>query len=159
MAARGLISVTIFLYMLFIVIYSVSSSDVDSKTCGKGDSNGKESSCGCSTNRQHAENEVPRDTVHEEQKYTKKSNVIDSSFVRTNEMVLIPEGNFLMGTNKPVFVADGEGPARKVTLRKFYLDKYEVSNAEFELFVNSTGYITEVVYTLNHLLTHEFIQL
>lgn len=58
-------------------------------------------------------------------------------------MVLIPEGSFTMGTNNPIFVADGEGPERKVTLSKFYMDKYEVSNSEFELFVNATGYVTE----------------
>ncbi|BFZ08163.1 hypothetical protein BsWGS_11202 [Bradybaena similaris] len=62
---------------------------------------------------------------------------------RTNEMVYIPGGTFTMGTNEPVFVADGEMPARRVTLDSFYMDKYEVSNAEFERFVTVTNYKTE----------------
>ena len=34
-------------------------------------------------------------------------------------------------------------PARPVKLKSFYLDVHEVSNLEFELFVNTTGYVTE----------------
>ncbi|KAG8227542.1 hypothetical protein J437_LFUL008414 [Ladona fulva] len=64
-------------------------------------------------------------------------------FPRTNQMSFIKGGTFFMGTDKPVFVADGEGPQRKVIVDDFYLDRYEVSNSEFELFVNETGYITE----------------
>ncbi|EDO49703.1 predicted protein [Nematostella vectensis] len=58
-------------------------------------------------------------------------------------MVRIEGGEFTMGTNKPYIVVDGEGPARKVRLRPFYMDIYEVSNREFELFVNATGHKTE----------------
>ena len=49
-----------------------------------------------------------------------------------------------MGTDKPEIPVDGESPARQVELDPFWLDVYEVSNAEFELFVNDTGYKTEV---------------
>lgn len=49
-----------------------------------------------------------------------------------------------MGTHEPEIQQDGEGPARRVHLDSFYMDQYEVSNLEFERFVNSTGYITEV---------------
>ncbi|CAK9295723.1 unnamed protein product [Gordionus sp. m RMFG-2023] len=58
-------------------------------------------------------------------------------------MVLINEGEFIMGTNTPHFIADGEGPERTVFISKFYLDKYEVSNYDFSIFINATGYITE----------------
>ena len=59
-------------------------------------------------------------------------------------MVEIEGGNFVMGTDKPIIYMDGEHPARKVTINSFWIDVHEVSNAEFELFVNSTGYVTEV---------------
>lgn len=49
-----------------------------------------------------------------------------------------------MGTDEPAIQQDGEWPARKVYINSFYMDQYEVSNEEFERFVNSTGYITEV---------------
>ena len=59
-------------------------------------------------------------------------------------MVLITEGSFMMGTDSPIFIQDGESPEREVFLDNFYLDKYEVSNSEFGKFVNVTGYVTEV---------------
>jgi hypothetical protein len=34
-------------------------------------------------------------------------------------------------------------PARQVKLKSFYLDVHEVSNLEFELFINATDYVTE----------------
>ncbi|XP_018570307.1 sulfatase-modifying factor 1 isoform X2 [Anoplophora glabripennis] len=58
-------------------------------------------------------------------------------------MVLIEKATFEMGTNKPVFESDHEGPLRNVTLNSFYLDKYEVSNQHFSDFVKKTGYKTE----------------
>ena len=63
--------------------------------------------------------------------------------LRTNEMVFIPGGEFTMGTNEPVFAADGEMPARRVTLDSFYMDKYEVSNREFKLFVDETNFLAQ----------------
>lgn len=63
---------------------------------------------------------------------------------RTHQMVLIPGGVFKMGTNNPVIPADGEDPARWVQLDDFYMDVYEVTNAEFEHFVLANDYITEV---------------
>ncbi|XP_016057945.1 PREDICTED: sulfatase-modifying factor 1 isoform X4 [Miniopterus natalensis] len=59
-------------------------------------------------------------------------------------MVPIPAGVFTMGTDDPQIKQDGEAPARRVTLDAFYMDAYEVSNSDFERFVNATGYVTEV---------------
>ena len=53
-----------------------------------------------------------------------------------------------MGTDDPGIPVDGEAPARPVELGPFYMQIYEVSNAEFELFVNDTGYTTEVYWLL-----------
>ncbi|XP_058419432.1 formylglycine-generating enzyme isoform X1 [Diceros bicornis minor] len=59
------------------------------------------------------------------------------------KMVPIPAGVFTMGTDDPQIRQDGEAPARRVAIDAFYMDAYEVSNAEFEKFVNATGYLTE----------------
>jgi sulfatase modifying factor 1 len=51
------------------------------------------------------------------------------------ELVLIPGGEFLMG-------ADSEGdhsPAHRVRLDPFYMDKYEVTNAQYQRFCQATG--------------------
>ncbi|KAG9332649.1 hypothetical protein JZ751_014747 [Albula glossodonta] len=59
------------------------------------------------------------------------------------EMVLIPAGEFLMGTNNPGIPQDGEGPQRRVHVDQFYMDVHEVSNQDFQKFVNATGHVTE----------------
>jgi formylglycine-generating enzyme required for sulfatase activity/serine/threonine protein kinase len=51
-------------------------------------------------------------------------------------MVLIPAGNFVMGSS----AVPNETPARTVHLPAFYIDKYEVSNARYRAFTDSTGY-------------------
>nr|CAD7414100.1 unnamed protein product [Timema cristinae] len=104
--------------------------------------------CGCSKTNRKQENYDSLEKLtsgknpSKSEKYSKAANAF-SEYQRRNEMVYIRGGEFNMGTNEPIFVADGEGPARKVTLEDFYLDVYEVSNSEFEIFVNSTGIKTE----------------
>ncbi|MCU1329813.1 MAG: hypothetical protein JWN34_5183 [Bryobacterales bacterium] len=59
-------------------------------------------------------------------------------------MVKLDGGPFLMGTDFPSgFLADGEGPIRKVTVDPFYIDVHPVTNQQFEEFVRATGYSTE----------------
>ena len=48
-------------------------------------------------------------------------------------MILIPKGYFLMGANGH---GDDEAPEHKVYLDAFYIDKYEVTAAEFSEFLN-----------------------
>jgi len=63
---------------------------------------------------------------------------------RTTAMVRLDGGQFTMGTDSDVgFPADGEGPARDVTVAPFYVDKYAVTNAQFLEFVRETGYTTD----------------
>ena len=55
-------------------------------------------------------------------------------------MVLVPAGEFTMGT-----AADSEGlpdehPLRLVYLSAFWIDRYEITNARYEQFVQATGY-------------------
>ena len=53
------------------------------------------------------------------------------------EMVLIPAGTFQMGST----IGDSdEQPVHSVTLNAFYMDVYEVTNARYQKFVESTGY-------------------
>lgn len=71
---------------------------------------------------------------------SKKDNGRKESIER---MVNINGGTFSIGTNDPIFVADGEGPKREVVLDDFYIDKFEVSNQDFADFVSSSLYKTE----------------
>ncbi|MFJ6620700.1 formylglycine-generating enzyme family protein [Kitasatospora sp. NPDC091335] len=63
---------------------------------------------------------------------------------RTEGTVLLPGGEFLMGTEDAEgFPGDGEGPVRPVRLAPFRIDVHAVSNDRFAAFVADTGYRTE----------------
>lgn len=66
------------------------------------------------------------------------------------DMVLIPEGTFILGSNKkddgskqkeyglvnPLFV--DEHPQQKLTIESYYIDKFEVTNGQYKKFVEQT---------------------
>jgi sulfatase modifying factor 1 len=63
---------------------------------------------------------------------------------RREGMVELEGGTFLMGTDYAQgFPADGEGPVRSVRIRPFTMDRYPITNDQFEDFVRRTGYLTE----------------
>uniref|UniRef100_UPI00398EF5A6 formylglycine-generating enzyme isoform X4 n=1 Tax=Pristiophorus japonicus TaxID=55135 RepID=UPI00398EF5A6 len=121
---------------------------------------GSSAGCGCgSTSRREAADHLPdtpgdRSSLAKQAavKYSREANVVGQEIAeddrprwerRTNQMVLIPGGVFTMGTDDPGIPEDGEGPARKAHIKQFYMDIYEVTNAEFERFVQATDYTTE----------------
>ncbi len=55
----------------------------------------------------------------------------------------IPGGQSLLGTNRPVLTADGEGPLRTIRVKPFRIDPTAVTNARFEEFVAATGHETD----------------
>jgi sulfatase modifying factor 1 len=81
------------------------------------------------------------------QPFLKKQNAL--SDIESN-MVLIPGGTFMMGTDsteiyslmkeystKRFGIFEGEIPKHQVSVDSFYMDKYEVTNAEFKEFVDA----------------------
>ncbi len=65
----------------------------------------------------------------------------------TPEMVFIKGGTFQMGQPDPNIMCDNcskdEHPVHSVTVSDFYIGKYEVTVAEFEKFIEETGYKTQ----------------
>jgi formylglycine-generating enzyme required for sulfatase activity len=71
-----------------------------------------------------------------------------------NDLVLIPAGEFLMGSTETQAIeawqkSDGgysregylaEYPQRKITLENFYIDKKEVSNSDYKIFLDATNH-------------------
>jgi formylglycine-generating enzyme required for sulfatase activity len=55
-------------------------------------------------------------------------------------MVWIPGGEFSMGSDDPMF-PDAQ-PVHRVKVRGYWMDETEVTNAQFERFVQATGYVT-----------------
>tara|TARA_Y100000591_G_scaffold103663_1_gene88137 strand:- start:582 stop:1484 length:903 start_codon:yes stop_codon:yes gene_type:complete len=56
-------------------------------------------------------------------------------------MVLVPAGEFVMGSTDSINFPD-EYPPHQVSIKSFLMDKYEVTNNQFNEFVTKTGYIT-----------------
>ena len=59
--------------------------------------------------------------------------------VTTADMVWIPGGTFMMGSDRHY---PEEGPVHRVTVDGFWIDKYPVTNRQFQKFVDETGYVT-----------------
>lgn len=65
----------------------------------------------------------------------------DARTIVPPEMVLIPAGDFLMGSDAPD-ARPNEGPVRRARVGAFLMDRTEVTNAQFAQFVKATGYVT-----------------
>lgn len=59
---------------------------------------------------------------------------------RVKDMMFIPGGALLMGAEDEM---PFEGPVHEVRLDSFWIDRYEVTVAEFDRFIAATGYRTE----------------
>jgi len=64
------------------------------------------------------------------------------------EMVLIPGGEFTMGTDAELGWADKK-PAHRVKVDSFWMDETEVTNAQFQALVDSTSYVTTAEKTID----------
>lgn len=65
---------------------------------------------------------------------------------KKDKMILneIPSGTFFMGNSKSRgFALDKEGPVISVTIPSFHISETTVTNEQFSVFVNETGYQTE----------------
>jgi len=51
-------------------------------------------------------------------------------------MVFVPAGEFKMGDS----LIRGSSPVHRVVLQSYFIDKYEVTNAQFKAFLDATGY-------------------
>lgn len=59
--------------------------------------------------------------------------------VHGRDMVWVPGGKFLMGSDSHY---PEEAPAHRVSVDGFWIDRFTVTNREFEKFVDQTGYVT-----------------
>lgn len=57
-------------------------------------------------------------------------------------MIKIPEGRFWMGSGRGEG-AGNECPQRRIYLERYFIDKYPISNKQFDLFIHARGHITD----------------
>uniref|UniRef100_A0A6U1N9Z0 Sulfatase-modifying factor enzyme-like domain-containing protein n=1 Tax=Fibrocapsa japonica TaxID=94617 RepID=A0A6U1N9Z0_9STRA len=133
----------LFVVILFFQLVSASAhSTHDSDEVCVGDEIGasaEESPTSCGCGGEKLNRGIFKDDPAEQAQAETQQRVLELVDPKA-EMVLIPGGKFYMGTNDPKIPTDGEAPARPVSLSPFYMDKYEVSNAQYREFAESTGY-------------------
>jgi gamma-glutamyl hercynylcysteine S-oxide synthase len=83
--------------------------------------------------------------VRELHRLKSNSSNINDSFCQENNlnhrenMIKIPEGDFLMGNNH-IEAMDNEIPQHQIKLKTYYLDPYPVTCGEYQKFITSGGY-------------------
>ena len=70
-----------------------------------------------------------------------KAPMAERSIAAPPGMVWIPSGEFTMGSNAED-ASPHERPAHRVAVRGFWMDQTDVTNAQFRVFVEATGYVT-----------------
>lgn len=123
---------------LFTIFSCIATPDDKAGDCGCGKNLNREKKDRVDSEESHEC--VKSDDGHCANEFTTKSLWKNH---RERNMVFIEGGTFIMGTNKIILKVDGEGPERNVTLDDFYIDKYEVSNSDFNEFVEDTKHLTE----------------
>lgn len=159
-------------YILVVIFVGIRAEEAATALPTQEKSSGD---CGCSAklSRQQGEPILPSTAI--EVPLTQEEFVVEELGRRvlsveegpTVDMVFIDAGDTFMGTNKPILLADGEGPLRTVTLSPYFIDRYSVTNegnfqlfhflylvetnisfihlylSDFQKFVDTTGYVTE----------------
>ncbi|CAG9784978.1 unnamed protein product [Diatraea saccharalis] len=104
----------------------------------------EESNCGCGVNVERRSVNIYSKDANENFDQCNKSP--ENGHINEKDlmsMVLIPSGDYQVGTDDVVIETDGEGPKKTTNIKSFYLDKFEVSNKDFNNFVKLTNYKTE----------------
>ncbi len=114
--------------------------------------------CSSSANKNADQTETVKDTTSamsccEINSKSRFLNPVDSSEIQVQPqgregMVFIEGGIFDMGADNDQARAD-EYPKHPVKVENFWIDVHEVTNAQFEKFVEATGYITEAEKNVN----------
>lgn len=126
-------------FLLVILLLQEQEATLDSQSGDLGTCDDT-SSCGCSGDTDALCNDTADKNGKER---SQRPSVLAASLV--NEYIELPGGVFSMGSDEvPSGMAqDGESPMRQVRVAGFYIQKYEVSNAEFASFVSEIGHVTE----------------
>ncbi|KAG7299728.1 hypothetical protein JYU34_016728 [Plutella xylostella] len=107
-----------------------------------------DSGCGCGANRDDNEKKSFVSSIVNEESCSLGNKLKDEATnkILNDKMVLVPSGEYQVGTDDVILEADNEGPKRLVKLESFYLDQFEVSNRNFAQFVEATHYKTEAEF-------------
>lgn len=144
----------IFLILILIFFFSGSILRVYSGNQDDGFSKEKRGECrGCHENSHpavkidlhkpagecllcHNEGEIPDDVVRKAIKISRSSSGKHPGDGHLSEMAAIPAGEFMMGED---YVKKAVGPKHKAFLQEYQIDRFDVTNRQYEAFVNQTG--------------------
>jgi len=134
--------------LIFIFVTILSCDDNGSKKIADLQKKGSkcEKSC-CDQSRAEAINKTLQnrgDSIRSRESYS-----IPVTPDSSSNMVLIPAGDFLMGSKASKMALAREFPKHQVQVSAFYMDIHEVTNAQFAAFIEATGYQTMAERPIN----------
>ena len=86
-----------------------------------------------------------------------------------NDMVKIPAGSFVYGTNKKDNLSEAlllgipkpwyadEGPEQTIFLKTFYIDRYEVTNRRYKVYIDDVSAVAPMYWVENNFPDSTFI--
>ncbi len=103
--------------------------------------------CGCNSPENHtahtpnmSDMKMTETSTKDRKEASPIERVNNSSAETPPDMIFIKGGSFKMGSDHGM---PYESPVHEVSVKSFWMDKHEVTVAEFEKFVKETGYLTE----------------
>jgi formylglycine-generating enzyme len=123
--------------IIFLGILSCGSPGQNKKA----DSNSKNKTADCCASKIH-ERHINTNVTGSFTAWDSDADTLKNTPPLIENMVLIPGGVFNMGARDSQFARADEYPLHKVMVDAFYMDIHSVTNAQFQKFVEETGYIT-----------------
>ena len=84
-----------------------------------------------------------------EKSLTDSINLISTTHSYLDSMVIIEQGEFLMGASNQNGALNREYPIHMVKVSSFLMDIHEVTNAQFKKFIDESGYVTTAEKKIN----------
>ena len=113
----------------------------------------EKSSC-CTPHRKSADNKPHKPYQSTGMNAKSLNETRNASCNSTEQIVHIPAGTALLGTDTPYLAADEEAPLRTSKLKSFWIDSTAVTVARFQAFIDETGYQTEAEHFGNSFVFH-----
>ena len=136
------------IYFFFSVIFMISCTQAKIEDSNKKTVNNNETNKICCEDISNRVN-IINSQIKKEVLFTDSLKIQDYSTGNLDSMAIIKAGVFLMGASSKNEALPREFPVHKVKVNSFLMDIHEVTNTQFNEFVESTGYLTTAEKKIN----------
>lgn len=142
------LEINVIIYFVFSVTLMISCTQAKIEDSNKKSVTIKETNKICCENISNRMN-IITSQIKKEVLFTDSLKIQNHSTGNLDSMVIIKAGVFLMGASSKNEALPREFPAHKVKVKSFLMDIHEVTNSQFNEFVESTGYLTTAEKKIN----------